>query len=119
MKKLPLISGSLMALLPGGVALAASPVTAPTVFTTVGGFLGAICTIANILFTILIILAVVILLVAAFMFLTSGGSEEKTSSARGMLTYAVVGIVVALLAKGAVLAVGNIFVDAADLPQCG
>ena len=49
-------------------------------------------------FSIVMILAILFMLVAAFLFLTAGGSPEKIATARQMLTYAVIGIAVALLA---------------------
>ena len=50
------------------------------------------------IFSIVMVVAVLFMLVAAFLFLTAGGSPEKIATARQMLTYAVIGIAVALLA---------------------
>ena len=56
--------------------------TLPRPVSDISGFLGYICTGANLLFTVIMVLSVLILLFAAFLFLTSGGDEEKTGSAR-------------------------------------
>jgi len=44
-------------------------------------------------------LAVVVLLIAGIYFLTSGGNPERMQLAKRYLTYAIIGIVVALLAS--------------------
>lgn len=54
-----------------------------TVAKTLAAFIGAI--------------SIVILLVAAFQFLTAGGDAEKVKTARTTITWAVVGLAVALL----------------------
>lgn len=53
----------------------------------------------NILFWILILLAVLFIVWAAFNYLTAGGDPEKVKSANHKIIYAVVAIVVALLAR--------------------
>lgn len=90
-----------------------------TGFTRFEDFVTLICTSTNLVFTILIALSVIILLFSAFLFLTSGGDEEKTGNARKYLTFAVVGVVVALLAKGIVLAVGNLLGGSIATKVCG
>lgn len=42
-------------------------------------------------------IAIIMILVAAFQFLTAGGDAEKVKTARGTITWAVIGIVVALI----------------------
>ncbi len=54
--------------------------------------------IVNWVFVAIMILVVLMILWAAFDFITAGGSEDKTNSAKKKLTYAIIGIVVALLA---------------------
>lgn len=51
---------------------------------------------------IFLALAVLMVIYAGFMFLTAGGDAEKISKAREALMYAVVGVVVALLARSIV-----------------
>lgn len=66
---------------------------------------GIICTIATVqyitnwIFYLLIIAVMVMILYGAFIFLTSSGNPEKTSKATKTITFAVIGMVVALLAR--------------------
>jgi len=66
---------------------------------------GAICLlntihrITDLIFLILMAIAVIMVLVGAIMFMTAAGSETQTKMARNILTYAVVGIIIALLAR--------------------
>ena len=55
-----------------------------TLAVTLAAFIGAI--------------SIIILLVAAFQFLTAGGDAEKVKSARSTITWAVIGLAVALIA---------------------
>ncbi len=63
---------------------------------------GAIDTITNLVFGILLAVAVLAIIYAGFLFITAGGVSEKVTTARTTLLYAIVGIVVALLARGIV-----------------
>jgi uncharacterized membrane protein len=60
-------------------------------------------------FWILITLSVIYVLVAAFHYVTAGDDTEKTSKARRTLTYAAVGIAIALLSTQVPNIVGSIF----------
>ena len=62
---------------------------------------------ANWLLYIVIALAVVFIIYAGFLYLTSGGDEEKTKAAKNYIIYAVIGIAIALLARGIVLLAKN------------
>lgn len=64
-------------------------------------------TFANWLFAILLIGAVIVILIAAFTFLTAAGDADKTAKARGYITYAVIAIVVAFLAKALVVLIAS------------
>ena len=71
----------------------------------IGGYaeiIAIVTRITNWIFGILMAVVVVMILWAAFEFLTAGGSPEKVGAARQKLTYAVIGIVVALLARSVV-----------------
>lgn len=62
---------------------------------------GVLKTIGNIGVTMgsfLMALSVIVVLYAGFQYMTAAGSEEKVSDATRTLTYAIIGIVVALLA---------------------
>ena len=56
--------------------------------------------IVNIIFTILMAVAVLFVMIGAFMFVTAGGDTEKITAAREKILYAVIAVVVALLARG-------------------
>ncbi len=52
-------------------------------------------------------ISTIIVLWAAFLFMMSGGSKERVTMARKTLLYAIIGIVVLLLAKGVTLLIQN------------
>ena len=62
----------------------------------------ALTTITNWLFGILIVVAVIFLILAAFNFITAGGDPEKVGTARSQVMYAIIGLIVAILARGLV-----------------
>ena len=62
----------------------------------------AVETITNLVFGVLLAVAVLAIIYAGFLFITAQGEGEKVSRARNTLMYAIVGIVVALLARGLV-----------------
>ena len=63
-------------------------------------FIDALNSIVNWLFTVLLIVAVIFILIAAFNFITAAGDPEKVKTARQFVIYALIGVVVALLARG-------------------
>ena len=73
----------------------------------IGGFYGLLCALSNWIFAFLLIIAVVMILFAALKFLTAGGNDEAVAGARKNLTFALVGVAVALLARSLVYVVGN------------
>jgi len=50
-------------------------------------------------FYILLLISVVIIIFGAFTYMTSGGNSDKINKAKGIIVYAVIGIIVALLAR--------------------
>lgn len=68
--------------------------------TTVGGLVDILRNIVRWVYIIFFVLAVLFILLAAFNYLTAGGEAEKITKAKNQLIYAVVAIVVALLAVG-------------------
>jgi hypothetical protein len=62
----------------------------------------AINNIMNWFFVIVLIVAVIFLLWAGFLFITAGGDPDKVNTARQNVMYAMVGVAVAVLAKGIV-----------------
>lgn len=65
-----------------------------------GGLIDVIVTIAQWMFGILMALSIVFILYAAFLYVISQGNEERIKTAKTVLIYAVVGLVVAVLAGG-------------------
>jgi len=74
--------------------------TAPTILQTPGEAVTLIETLTNWLFTILMAVAVIFIIMAAWTFLTAGGNPDSVTKARQMLIYALVGVAVAILARG-------------------
>src|SRR3989344_6095915 len=71
-------------------------------------FIGILCDVMGWMFSILLILSVVVVLAAAYVYVTAGGSAEKVKSGTRMITYAVIGIVVAMFARGVPLIVASL-----------
>lgn len=63
------------------------------------GFIAAVTSVTNMIFAFVIIVAVLLLIYAGFMFITAAGDQDKTATAQKALTYAAVGVGVALLAR--------------------
>ena len=86
----------------GGVANAISGVaSAPAIVSTVGNLnTDVFCPIIDTMFYVLISISVIMVLWAAYLYAIAQEDTEKTSTARRILLYASVGIVVALIAKG-------------------
>lgn len=91
----------------------ALPVVVEAAVTTVGSapdsnissitdVVAVIDTIVNWFFAIIIGIAAIMIIYAGFLWMTSGGDEEKTGNARKTLIYALIGVVVAVVAKGLV-----------------
>jgi len=106
------------------IAVLAQAIYAVPVFAQTSGIdigtkekvVAAICNIASAMFWILIALSTVMVLYGAFLYLTGGADAEKVKSAHKTITYAAVGVVVAILAKGFPFIVANIF-SATGLPN--
>jgi hypothetical protein len=57
--------------------------------------------------TFLASLAILVIVISGIMYMVSGGDQQKAETAKKMLTYAVIGLVVALLAYAIVVIIGN------------
>lgn len=68
-------------------------------------------TIRDWVFTVFMIVAVIAIIYTAFMYLTAAGSEDKVKKARMALTFAIVAIVIALLAGSLPTLIQNIIGD--------
>jgi hypothetical protein len=59
--------------------------------------------VVNFLFTVLLIVAAVAIVIAAYYFVAAAGDPERVAKARQFVIYALVGVAVALAARGLVL----------------
>ena len=84
------------------------PESAPTVITTAGGLIDLIERIGNWVFAFLLAVAGVFLIYAGFLWVTAGGSPENVTKARTMLINALIGVAIALLARGAIAVVRGV-----------
>ena len=82
--------------------LTLAQVTVPSGITTYGGIIQIISTIASWILGILLAAAVVLILIAAFSYITAGGDDAKVKKAKSMITFAIIAVVLGLLAKGIV-----------------
>ena len=73
------------------------------------GLIAGISRIIDIVFTILIAAAALFVMVGAFQFVTAGGDTEKVGAAREKILYAVIAVVVALLARGIITFIRGAF----------
>ncbi len=69
----------------------------------------AIETITSIIFGALMAISVIVIIIAGFMFVTAGGNDDTVTKARTMLLYAVIGIVVAIIAGPLVNWIASVF----------
>ncbi len=68
-----------------------------------------LCKIFAWMFTFLIVISAIMGLVGAYFFMTSGGDSEKVDKAKKTLIYAVIGVMVALVAKAFPGLISSIF----------
>lgn len=96
-------------LLAAATPMAALALAAPTKTLTLADITGLLTQAADWIFTIIIFLAAVVLLVGAFNVLTAGGDAAKVTSGRNWIIWGVVGVALAVLAKGLVAMVCTFF----------
>lgn len=82
--------------------------------TTVDQLGQVLCNVIGYFFWIVIVISVIMVLVAAFQYVTAGDDTEKTSKARKTITYAAIGIAVALLAESIPSIVSDFFSGASS-----
>ena len=95
----------------GSTALAIGelpPETIPTNITSGAELVELIKQLINWLFVGFLLTAVVLMIIAAFQFLTGGGDPSSLASAKGKLIWAVVAVIIAVLARAIPLVVENI-----------
>lgn len=84
-----------------GVQIGDAPIT------TFDEVINILVTISQWMFGILIALSIVMILYSAFLYMFSGGSDDKVKKAKDTLTYAIIAVVVAVLAGGVGVLVQN------------
>lgn len=67
-------------------------------FSSAGDVTRVIQKVADFMASLILALSVIVILYAGFKYLTAGGSEDEISEAHKMITWAIVGIIVALVA---------------------
>ena len=84
-------------------------VTSPpgAVVTSIGDIMRIVETAVNWAFSLLLILAVLFIFYYAWIYMTAGGELEAVTRAKKNLLYAVIGIVIALLARSIIALVRN------------
>src|SRR5690606_11396716 len=96
--------GGLLFAMPGGVMASSAAEEARRGVSAVGGddntvsLEDRIRTITNILLFLLGAVAVIMIIIGGFRYVTSGGDSSSTTSAKNTIMYAVIGLVVAILA---------------------
>jgi len=101
MKKL-ILPISLIALLSITTLCFAGDPEAPYIDLDLFGPNSVIKTVTNWFFGIVLFIAVIMIIAAGYNYVISAGNEEKVKTAMNLLIYALVGVAIALLAKGLV-----------------
>jgi hypothetical protein len=70
---------------------------------------GLLCSIMSVLFWVLISISIIMVLWGAWLYVTAGDDAKKPSEARMTILYAMIGIVVALAARGFPLVIASVF----------
>ena len=88
------------------VVLAQGPIQAPGWRDV--DFMVALERIFNWVFAILLVVAAIAIVVAGYIFVTAAGDPDKIKKARDFVLYALIGVLVAFLAKGLVVLIDRI-----------
>jgi hypothetical protein len=88
--------------MPAGTIEGGSGGTTGEGISTIEGLLGIVKKITDYFFTALVVFAVIFIVLAGFSFLTASGEPEKLNKAKNQLLWALIGVAIGALAKGAV-----------------
>ncbi|MBI5220916.1 MAG: hypothetical protein HY978_03755 [Candidatus Liptonbacteria bacterium] len=99
-------------------AVDATKLTPPAPIKSLPSAIGLVCTGISWAFTIAIIVSIIYVLVAAYQYVSGGTNPEKISKAHDALTWAAVGIIVAILAAGVPAVVGSFVGQNSGLEAC-
>lgn len=82
-------------------------VATPTIKTTADVF-ATINSIITLIMSVVVILAVIVILYAAYLYITAKGDPKNIDTAKTAILYAVIAVVIVLIAKGIIMVVANI-----------
>lgn len=100
------LAGLMLLSAPGAVfAAAGDPI--PMGSTDISTFFDEFCNISNWIFAFALVAAVIAIIFSGVAFFTSGGDASKVAQARKFLTWALVGVAIAILAKALVAVIGS------------
>ncbi len=110
-----ILSSSIITFFAPLAALAQSDVEVPKdeVPQSIEEFYQLVCSASNWVFAFVLIIAVIILLFGAVSFFTARGNEDQVGDARRYITYALVGVAVAILARALIFVVAS-FIGISD-----
>src|ERR1700722_1916314 len=111
-----------------GVAFGVLPFFAMTAYAQIStgippisdadAFHGIICNVFNDMFWVLMSVSIIMIMWAAYLYVTAGDNSEQPSEAKMAILYAIIGIVAALIAKGAPTLVASVFGAASSVKGC-
>jgi len=90
-------------------AAALAQMQAPLLFTRANDFLDVFQTVTDWIFTFAMVITVLMIIWASFLYITAGGDEKNVEKAKSTITYAVVGFIIAILAKGIPYLIASFF----------
>ncbi len=103
----------------GSLASGALGATAPTnIITSPSDVTNLFCGALLWMFWGLLVLSIAMFLVGGYFYATSAGDAEKVGKATKTLTYAAIGVAIALVAQGIPLIVGSVFGVTSGLNAC-
>jgi len=93
------------------LAIAANATTLNSPVNSANGIQGVLCNFIGWFIWVVIIVSVIMVVYAAYTYATAGDDTEKVATGRKTITYAAVGILVALIAAGVPSIVNSLFVS--------
>ena len=97
------------AIIGGGGGVGATPrERIPNTITSANNFIDLLDNIVDWIFVVVLVGAVIFIVLAGWQFISGGGEPQAVSQARNKLLYAAIGIMVAVLARGIVVAVRSL-----------
>ena len=87
----------------------------PDVPNTIIELYGVICRLGNWFFIFVMVIAVITFLRGALEYLMGGGNDEQVKRAKQLITYAIIGVIVALLAKSIIFVIGDLLDPSLDV----